>query len=342
MTLKNRFIRAATADVSKNGHLNEGTFHEYETLAAGGVGTIITGYTLVDEAENLFPIPAIYHDRFLKDYQKLAGIVHAHTTNILLQLVYIGSYLMGEAGNRDVLGPSPVANPHTQVVPKEMDTREIRSVQDRFARGALRAKKAGFDGVEIHAAHGFLLSQFISPFYNRRTDRYGGSRENRGRMLFETVSAVQRAAGREFPVWVKINCSDGFEGGLTFDDCRYLCRELANLGVDAIEVSGNWTAPKKKDGIYFKEEAATIAKENPVAVIVTGGNRDFAMMEEVLNSTDIGYFGLARPFISEPDLVDRYRNGQSKRAACTSCNACMDYEAADHRNGHTCIRHDSV
>jgi len=141
---------------------------------------------------------------------------------------------------------------------------------------------------------------------------YGGSIENRARMLLETYSAIRKAVGEEFQVWVKVNCTDGFEGGLTFDDCRYVCRELAELGINAIEISGNWMMLSNKKEIYFKEEAAIIAKENPVAVIVTGGNRDFAEMELVLNTSDIGYFGMARPFISEPDLVNRYEKRASR------------------------------
>lgn len=340
MILKNRFVRAAIGDYSRDGHLSDGTIERYETLAKGGVGTIITGFTLVDEAEKLFPIPAIYDDQFIEGLRILTDVVHSHETNIILQLVYVGSYVMGETGERAVLGPSTVANLYTQVIPKAMDEGEIKAVQEKFAQAALRARKAGFDGIEIHAAHGFLLNQFITPYYNKRSDRYGGSVENRGRMLFETISLIRHAVGTEFPVWVKVNSTDGFEGGQTFDDCRYVCKEMARLGVDAIEVSGNWITLSKKKEIYFKAEAAAIARENPVAVIVTGGSRDYAEMEDVLNSTDIGYFGLARPFISEPDLVFRYEKEHDIRAKCISCNACLDPKRMDPLKGRTCIKND--
>ena len=312
LTLKNRFIRSAIGDSTDSGHLSEKILRKYETVAKGGVGTIITGFTLVDEAEKSFPIPAIYDDQFIEEYQKLTDIVHSHGTNIILQLVYVGSSVRGKISERIVLGPSAVANLNTRVIPKEMNIGEINSVQTKFAQAALRAKRAGFDGVEIHAAHGFLLNQFITPYYNRRSDMYGGSIENRARMLLETYSAIRKTVGEEFQVWVKVNSTDGFEGGLTLDDCRYVCKELARLGINAIEVSGNWMMLSNKKEIYFKEEAAIIAKENPVAVIVTGGNRDFAEMEQVLNTSDIGYFGMARPFISEPDLVNRYEKRASR------------------------------
>ncbi|HEY3421653.1 MAG TPA: NADH:flavin oxidoreductase [Methanocellaceae archaeon] len=306
MTLKNRFIRAATADRAVSGHLTKAMYKTYEDLSCGGVGTIITGFTLVDEAEGSYPLPGIYSDSLVDQYEKLITAAHEHGANIILQLVYVGSYIMGGTAGQTVLGPSAVTNLNTKAIPKEMSVDDIKAVQEKFAQAALRAKKAGFDGIEIHAAHGFLLSQFITPYYNRRSDIYGGSIENRARMTLETYSAIREAVGREYPIWVKLNCTDGIEGGLTIEDFLYTCKALTKLGVDAIEVSGNWMARSKEKEAYFKNEAAMAAKENPVAVILTGGNRDRGQMEQLLNSTEIGYFGMSRPFLSEPDLVSRY------------------------------------
>ncbi len=313
MTLKNRFIRAATADRAVSGHLTKAMYKTYEDLASGGVGTIITGFTLVDETEGSFPLPAIYADSLVDQYEKLITAAHVHGANIILQLVYVGSYIMGNAGGRAVLGPSAVANLNTRVIAKEMSIDEIKAVQGKFAQAALRAQKAGFDGIEIHAAHGFLLNQFITPYYNRRSDIYGGTIENRARMTLETYSAIREAVGTEYPVWIKLNCTDGFEGGLTLEDFLYVCRALTKLGVDAIEVSGNWMAHSKEKEAYFKNEAARAAEENQVAVIVTGGNRDYEQMEHLLNTTGIGYFGMSRPFIWEPDLVNQYEKEHPKR-----------------------------
>jgi 2,4-dienoyl-CoA reductase-like NADH-dependent reductase (Old Yellow Enzyme family) len=323
MTLKNRFIRAATADQAIGGHLTETMLEVNESLAKGGVGTIITSFTLVDEAEGSFPLPAMYADSFVEEYKRLTDLVHAQGAKLILQLVYIGSYVMGETGGRTVLGPSAVANLNNGITPKEMDLAEIKAIQDKFAQAAVRAQKAGFDGIELHAAHGFLLSQFITPYYNRRTDLYGGPIENRARMTLETYSAVREAVGREYPIWLKLNCQDGIEGGLSPDDFRYVCRKLTKLGADAIEVSGSWMALASDKETYFKDEAAEIAKENQIAVILTGGNRDFRQMEQLLNTTSIGYFGMSRPFISEPDLVNRYQKEHSERTRCNSCNGCV-------------------
>ncbi len=313
MTLKNRFIRAATADRAVGGHLTTAMYKTYEDLAEGGVGTIITGFTLVDEAEKSFPLPAIYADPLVGQYEKLITVAHEHGANIILQLVYVGSYIMGGTAGQTVLGPSAVTNLNTRAIPKAMSVDEIKAVQEKFAQAALRAKKAGFDGIEIHAAHGFLLSQFITPYYNHRSDIYGGTIENRARMTLETYSAIREAVGMEYPVWVKLNCNDGIEGGLTLEDFLYVCKALAELGVNAIEVSGNWMGRSKEKETYFRNEAAMVAEENRVAVIVTGGNRDYRQMENLLNTTGIGYFGMSRPFLTEPDLVNRYEKEHPKR-----------------------------
>jgi 2,4-dienoyl-CoA reductase-like NADH-dependent reductase (Old Yellow Enzyme family) len=326
MHLKNRFIRAAIGDLAVGGHLTEEMLETYKELASGGVGTIITGLTLVDEVEGSFPLPAMYEDIYIDEYKRLVDSVHDFNTNIILQLVYVGTHIMGDPGERDILAPSAVANKNTGVVPKEMTVNEIKSIQSKFAHAAVRAKKAGFDGIEIHAAHGFLLNQFITPFYNRRKDLYGGSIENRARIILETYSAVREAVGIDYPVLVKVNCMDGIENGLSEGDFRYVCAELSKLGVDAIEVSGNWLERSKEKDTYFKNEAEVVAKENQVAVIVTGGNRNYSDMEKLLNSTNIEYFGMARPFIAEPDLVKNYSHGHPQRTKCVSCNSCLSFD----------------
>lgn len=329
MALKNRFVAAAVGDfVAAGGHVTTRMREKYETLARGGAGTIISGFTLVDEAEGAFPIAAMYADAFIEEYRGLTASVHAQGARMLQQLVYIGSYVMGETGGRPVLGPSAMANLNNGVVPKAMTGGEIRAVQGKFAQAAVRAKQAGFDGVELHAAHGFLLSQFLTPYYNRRSDGYGGSAGKRARMVLETLAAVREAAGADFPVWVKLNCTDGIEGGIAPEDFRQVCAALGQAGAAAIEVSGNWLDRAADKGPYFREEAATIAGETAAAVVLTGGNRDFAQLEELLNRTGIGYFGLARPLIAEPDLPLRYERERPERARCVSCNACAQLENA--------------
>ncbi|MDR1516273.1 MAG: NADH:flavin oxidoreductase [Synergistaceae bacterium] len=306
MSLKNRFIRAAVGEKTSDGTVNEHILGVYRELSRGGAGTLITGFTLVDGAERLYPILALYDDSFIDGHKKLTALVHESGANIISQLVYVGSWVIGDRHGDILLAPSAVKHLQSGALPKEASVGEIKAIQRKFAEAALRAKKAGHDGVEIHAAHWFFLSQFLTPYYNRRADQYGGSVENRARMLIETYEAIREAVGADFPVWVKININDGFDMGVSLEDCLYVGRELSHRGIDAIETSGDWMEHPEGAGAFFRDEAQALAAETGVSIILTGGNRDFQSMTEILNSTDIDYFGLARPLMRESDLINRF------------------------------------
>jgi 2,4-dienoyl-CoA reductase-like NADH-dependent reductase (Old Yellow Enzyme family) len=307
MALKNRFIRAAVGEKTQDGQVNEPVLRLYKELALGGTGTLITGFTLVDEVEKNFPLMAFYNDSFHEGHKALTSSVHEHGANIILQLVYVGSYVVGETTGIIILAPSAVENSNTKVLPQEITVKQIKAIQEKFAKAALRAKNAGYDGVEIHAAHGFLLSQFMTPYYNRRTDLYGGSAENRARMSLETYKAIRESVGADFPVLIKINVNDGLENGVAFDDVLYLCDALTKLKIDAVEISGAFSMFPQDSTSFFKKEAEQIAAKNETKIIMTGGNRDFEEMTSILNSTKIEYFGIARPLIKEPDLINRFK-----------------------------------
>jgi 2,4-dienoyl-CoA reductase-like NADH-dependent reductase (Old Yellow Enzyme family) len=279
----------------------------YQKLALGGAGTLITGFTLVDAAEKNFPLLALYDDSFMEGHKTLTSLVHGHGANIILQLVYVGSYAMGETAGMTVLAPSAVENLNTKIMPQEITVPQIEAIQKKFAAAALRAKNTGYDGVEIHAAHGFLLSQFMTPYYNRRTDYYGGSAQNRARMALETYAAIRESVGADFPVLIKINVNDGIKNEVAFEDVLYLCDELTKAKVDAVEISGAFNRFPQDAASFFKKEAEQIAARNDTKVILTGGNRDFAEMTEILRATNIEYFGMARPLIKEPDLINRFK-----------------------------------
>ncbi|AEF85443.1 NADH:flavin oxidoreductase/nadh oxidase [Treponema primitia ZAS-2] len=310
MTLENRFIRAAIGEKPTLGQVNESILDLYQGLAKGGVGTMITGFTLVDENEKNFPMMAFYNDTFSEGHKILTGLVHSYNRNIILQLVYIGSYIMGDASGMTILAPSAVENLNTKVVPQEITVEQIKRIQQKFADAALRAKNAGYDGIEIHAAHGFLLSQFMTPHYNRRKDAYGGTAQNRARMAIETYEAIRKAVGADFSVWIKINVTDGFEDEVSFDDVLYLCKELTEKGINAIEISGAFSKFTKDATCFFRKEAEKIAMENNTAIILTGGNTDIKEMTEILNTTKIRYFGMARALMKEPDLINKIKEEQ--------------------------------
>jgi 2,4-dienoyl-CoA reductase-like NADH-dependent reductase (Old Yellow Enzyme family) len=307
MVLKNRFVRAAIGEKTSDGQVNENILKLYKELALGGTGTLITGFTLVDEAEKNFPMLAFYNNSFHEGHKALTDVVHENGANIILQLVYVGSYVMGEITGMTIFAPSAVENLNTKILPQAISIKQIKIIQEKFSETALRAKKAGYDGVEIHAAHGFLLSQFMTPYYNRRTDLYGGSVENRARMSLETYKAIRESVGIDFPILIKINVNDGFENEVTFDDVLYLCKKSTKMKIDAIEISGAFNKFPQESTSFFKREAEKIAAKNEVKIIMTGGNRDFEEMTNILNSTKIEYFGMARPLIKEPGLINRFR-----------------------------------
>lgn len=337
MTLKNRFVRSATwenmADAS--GHMTEPLFRTYEELARGGVGMIITGYAFPLREEQPSPgMMGIYDDSFIEEYQPLTAMVHDHGSRIVMQIAYGGSQTGYRPEERVIWGPSAVADLVFKVVPQEMSEENILTLIRAYGAAAVRARSAGFDGVQVHAAHGYLLSQFLCPYYNRRTDRYGGPMENRARIVIEVYEEVRRRAGDDYPVMIKVNAEDFIENGATFQDCRYLCRELAVRGIDAIEVScGTFASGKRgpcrtgidapeKEG-YNADYAARIAQETGVPVMLVGGLRSPGVMEKLLETTPIDYFSLARPFIAEPHLVNRWRGGDRRAARCISCNGCF-------------------
>ncbi|MCM1050493.1 MAG: NADH:flavin oxidoreductase [Paenibacillus sp.] len=305
LTLKNRFVRASMGDHAPDGKVNSAMIDRYRATARGGVGTILTGYTLVDEAEKGMAIMGMYDDSFIPGNMALVDTVHANGADILMQLVYIGANFHSPNRPARILSASSLTNPRTGITTHAMTVEEIKAVVQKFADAAVRAKTAGYDGVEIHACHGYLLNQFATPATNNRTDQYGGSRENRYRITIEVYEAIRHAVGKYFQVWIKVQSQDGYDGGVTNEDCIYLCNELAKRGIDAIEVSGDFFNHKGNTA-YFRDVADRIARETKVPVIVTGGNRGYEEMEKMIRETAIDYVGLARPLMANPDLINQF------------------------------------
>jgi 2,4-dienoyl-CoA reductase-like NADH-dependent reductase (Old Yellow Enzyme family) len=278
---KNRFFRGGLWEelADSKGHMTQDLFNIYEELAKGGVGTIITGYAFVSENEQPNPrMMGIYNDSFIEEYKKLTDMVHGHGANVIMQIVYGGSQSKFNTEGRIIWGPSGVENEVTKVTPKEMTKEDIKYLVNQYGDAAFRVKKAGFDGVEIHGAHGYLLSQFLCPYYNRRTDEYGGLIENRARIIFEVYKEIRNRVGNDFPVLIKINAEDFMDNGLTAEESLYVSKRLAELGITAIEVSGgnesslnvlegnlgparNKVVVSKERESYFKEYATRLAHE---------------------------------------------------------------------------------
>jgi len=345
--LKNRLIRAATWEwlADEKGHLTDNLIRVYENLADGGVGMIITGYAYVLEQEQPNPcMMGIYDDSFIDEYTDLTRRVHEKGSRIIMQIVYGGAFTFYKSSERKIWGPSAVEHRISKVTPAEMTSDDIAVLIDAFGDAALRVKKSGFDGVEIHGGHGYLLNLFLSPFYNLRTDEYGGSSQKRARIIYDVYKKIREKTGDDFTVMIKLNCSDFMNGkGQTFEETREICRNLSSMGIDAIEISGGpvFKKPKyekdptgplsERNESFFSEHAAIIAEEADVPVILVGGNRSVGVMEEILNSSKIKYFSLCRPLISEPDLVNKWEKQRDYKPRCTSCQKCFN------PGGNTCI-----
>jgi 2,4-dienoyl-CoA reductase-like NADH-dependent reductase (Old Yellow Enzyme family) len=217
---------------------------------------------------------------------------------------------------------------------KEMTVEDIRDVVKSYGAAAKRAQNAGFDGVQIHAAHGYLLSQFLSPAFNRRNDAYGGDIRHRAKAVVEVLQQVRQAVGREYPVLVKMNCRDFIENGLALEDSLEVAAMLVSEGIDAIELSGGVLVGGKlnpsRKGIkseekeaYFQNDAKAFKEKVPVPLILVGGNRSFQVAERLINEGIADYISMSRPLIREPDLINRWKAGDLSKAACVFDNMCF-------------------
>lgn len=338
--LKNRFVRSATweALADDHGHLTESLLTLYADLAKGDVGLIITGCVYVSpDGKGLPGMLGIYDDLAKESCRKLVNGVHQYGGKLVAQLSYSGTQSIIQSV-APVFSPSAVPEKSTGIVGKEMSEQDIALLKGSFVQAALRAKAAGFDGIQIHASHGFLLSQFLTPFHNRRSDQYGGSIENRARLLIEIYEAVRSAVGDEFAVLAKINCADFIEQGLSLEESLYVCEQLAQKGIDALEISGGLALHEQgatrqmilsaEQEAYFADYASMIAEKTNIPVILVGGLRSQEVMECLLHDGKISYFSMSRPFIAEPDLISRWKNGDTQKAKCVSCNQCLMSDGA--------------
>ena len=269
IAMKNRFVRAAVGDFTNGGHLTESNFELYRNLAEGGAALLISGFSVVDAQEQSDHTFSVADDALIPEYRRLTQMVHEAGCKIVAQLVYLSGFVPVSRP----LAPSAGKNKYTGIETFEMTEDEIHQMVRFFADGARRAKEMGFDGVELHGAHGFLLHQFFSPLWNHRTDLYGGTVENRCRFLIETYEAVREDVGNEFPVMMKLSLDD-----VPAEEWLYLAHQLDARGIDALETSGNWMAHTPKDRTYYHDAATTLASELKCAVIQTGGNREFATL----------------------------------------------------------------
>ncbi len=336
MRINNRFVRSATyeAMAGLDGVVQDQLVSYMAELARGGVGLIISGHShVVKEGQALDRQMGIYADALIDGLQRVTAAVHENGGLIAVQLAHAGQRGVGK-DEYNALGPSDLIHDGMKKA-AAMTEDDIKRTVKAFGDAAERAVRSGFDAVQIHAAHGYLLSQFLAPCSNRRSDTYGGRVENRARLLIEVYQEVRARVGTAYPVLIKINSEDFIEDGFTVKDMITVVKMLEKLGLDGVEMSGGTFASGKfipsrigtstsvEKEIYYKDAARSFKKEIGLPLILVGGFLTYASAEDVVNSGLADYVALSRPLIREPHLIQRWAEGNRKKATCISCNKCF-------------------
>jgi len=337
ITLANRFVRSATWEglANDDGSCTPRLIDLMVELARGDIGLMITGHAYISPKGQAGPRQlGAYSDELLPGLGEMTRAVHSAGGKIVLQLSHAGVHAYSKLTRIEPFGPSQLENEQRSFC-REMTQQEIQETTKAFGEAAERAQRAGFDGVQIQAAHGYLLSQFLSPFYNRRKDDYGGTPDRRARIVLEALESVRTCVGNHFPVLLKINSEDFLTGGFCMKDMLQLVAWLEKVGVDAIELSGGTILsgnriPIRKaqnDGsekeVYYLEAAKRYKEKVSVPLMLVGGTRSYEVAEELVDKGLADYISLCRPLIREPHLINRWRSGDTRKSFCLSDNHCI-------------------
>jgi 2,4-dienoyl-CoA reductase-like NADH-dependent reductase (Old Yellow Enzyme family) len=342
MRLRNRFVRSATYDgyADRAGHVSEKQIRLFSELAGGGVGLIVTGITFVHHSGQISPFQnSITSDYYIQSLKTLTTAVHDRGAKIAVQLFHAGreGARFFKAKNKKALAPSFVPDdPYFIEEYRAMTEHEIWDIIRAFGDAARRAREAGFDAVQVHGAHAYLLSEFLSPFTNHRSDDWGGALENRIRFHQEIYRDIRTKVGEDYPVLIKIGVQDGFPGGLEFSEGRLAAQLLAKWGFDALEISSGLRGKGYENSEfrikitkldregYFRNWCKEIKKSVNVPVMIVGGLRSFKLMEQIIKKGEADFISLSRPLIKEPAIINEWKNGDYRRPKCISCNKCFE------------------
>ncbi len=339
LVIPNRIVRSATHGryADSSGSVTDLMAAVYEKLAAGGIGLITTGHAYVlPNGKMSSTMLGVDRDESIAGLKRLVAAAHRHGSKIMLQLNHAGRLADPAATGEAPAAPSAVYQPQLKHTPRALTGKEIEQLIAAYAAAAGRAVAAGFDAVQIHAAHGYLASQFLSPHTNRRADRWGGSAAKRMRFLLEVLRRIRKTVGHDYPVTVKLNSEDLLPGGLTIEASVPIAAALSEAGVDAIEVSGGMVRESpvsgakrdiltEADEAYFRPNARKFKTAVTVPLILVGGLRSPHLMQRLLEDREVDMVSLCRPFIREPDLVLKWRQGDYKKSDCISCGGCQRF-----------------
>ena len=338
LEVKNRFVRSATWEgmAEEDGRCTPSLAERMGELAENEVGLVISSHAYVSLEGQAGPWQlGIYSDAMIEGLKLMTARVHEGGGKAVCQLAHAGCQARSVLTGETPIGPSPAQNVDDETC-REMTRDDIERVVEAFGQAARRAREAGFDGVQIHAAHGFLLSEFLSPAFNQRTDEYGGEPANRARIVCETIDAVREYAGRDFPILIKINAADFLNShGLTEEDSLEVCRILGEKGLDGVELSGGTRqsgkfipsrttqADSPEAEPYYRDTARKFKRMLDLPLILVGGIRSFEVAELLVEEGTADFIALSRPLVREPDLVKRWKAGDTAPSLCLSDNLCF-------------------
>jgi 2,4-dienoyl-CoA reductase-like NADH-dependent reductase (Old Yellow Enzyme family) len=336
-TVKNRFVRSATWEgmATEKGAVVPELIGLTKALAEGGTGLLIASHAYVRKDGQAGPGQlGIHDDALLPGLREMCEVAHRGGALIFAQLAHGGVNSNAALSGFEPLGPTAMENGRDEKV-REMTQQDIALLVESFAAAARRAVEAGFDGVQIHSAHAYCLGEFLSPYYNKRTDRYGGSVENRARALVEVYRAIRETVGKEYPVVGKINADDFIDGGLTPSMMVDTAALMESEGLDAMEVSGGGGPVARysshrlgeprtpEEEVYYKDAARLYkSRIKKMPLILVGGIRSLEVSQQILRDGLADMISLSRPLICEPGLVNRWASGDLRRSLCVSCEGC--------------------
>ena len=337
MELKNRFVRSATWEglADPDGSCNSQITDLMVELAKGQVGLIISSHAYVNPSGQAgIRQLGIDNDTLIDSYKEMVEKIHCEGSKVIMQISHAGCRAPIQFTRNRSCGPSSLQVEGLNCT--EFSLEEIAKITGNFKNAAVRAKKAGFDGVQIHAAHGYLLSQFLSPVFNKRIDLYGGHIKNRTRLILDIIKAIRNELGQQFAVLVKINSEDYTEGGLQISDMLKIAAMLETAGIDAIELSGSLSLERSqyksvrkgrilsaKEEAYYREAARLFKEKIMTPLILVGGIRSYKIAKELVEKEQVDYISLSRPLIREPLLVKNWELTRTGKTKCVSCNQCL-------------------
>ena len=375
LTLRNRTIRAAAFEGMCPGNkVSEELINYHHSVAAGGIGMTTVAYAAVEKSGLSFLHQLLLNKESVRDLRRLTDAVHKEGAACSIQIGHCGNMASRKISGTRPLAPSALINLYVPAFPRRMNEDDIRSTVKSFGQAVHLARESGFDAIEVHAGHGYLISQFLSPCTNKRKDSYGGSLENRTKFVIMVMEEVKKVAGNDMAILVKTNTRDGFRGGMDLDECIEVAKMLEKTGADALVLSGGFVSkapmyvmrgamPIKVFAYYienklmrffvrifgnllvkevpyaenyFLEDSLKFKAQLKIPLVYVGGILSRENIDEVLNK-GFDMIAIARALIKDPDFINKLKNKELSRSECDNCNYCI---AVMYSQMATCILND--